>query len=205
MRSSPAAPLAGFRDPAGASQEVFRLLLDAMARPGSRMIVPGGGIDPPPGVPLAAAAVLLTLLDHETPYWVCADLATSVLRGWVAFHAGAPWAGSAGDARFALIRGDRDQPPLAAFAAGEDRYPDRSATVLVACESLSDGPRVALSGPGIAGERAVAPAGLRTGFWDEALHNHQRFPLGVDLILCAGDELLCLPRSTKIATFAEAA
>jgi len=203
MKPFPAAPLAGFLDPARASGDTFRLVLDAMARPGSRVAIPASGAVSPPGVPASAAATLLTLLDHETPYWACPELATPELRGWIAFHCGAPLVASPVEARFALASGGADGPPLSAYMAGEDRYPDRSATILVVCASLTGGEKAVLSGPGILGERVIAPTGLRASFWDEARQNHDRFPLGVDLILCAGDELLCLPRSTAIEPFGE--
>jgi len=201
-----AAPLtAGFKDPARASREVFRLVLDAMAHPGSRVPIPAWGLEAPPLIPPSAAAILLTLLDHETPFWASPDLASAKLRTWIAFHCGAPMVDAPSDARFAIMLGGRPGPLLSEFAPGEDRYPERSATVLAVCSALTGGEeKTTLTGPGIEHERVAAPVGLRQSFWEEARQNHARFPLGIDLILCAANEALCLPRSTAIGPPLEA-
>jgi alpha-D-ribose 1-methylphosphonate 5-triphosphate synthase subunit PhnH len=41
-------------------------------------------------------------------------------------------------------------------------------------------------------------AGLPLEFWDAARANAARFPRGVDLLLCAGDRLAALPRTTRV-------
>ena len=63
------------------------LVLDAMARPGQVHEV-GKAIDPPAPLCAAAASVLLTLVDNETPLWL--DPAAAEARSWIAFHTGAP-------------------------------------------------------------------------------------------------------------------
>jgi alpha-D-ribose 1-methylphosphonate 5-triphosphate synthase subunit PhnH len=97
-----------------------------------------------------------------------------------------------------VIDGAVAEPKLAAFNAGDDQFPDRSTTVLVQCAGLADGETVTLEGPGIAGRRAVAPAGLRPNFWAEVEGNAALYPLGVDLLLVHGAQVLGLPRSTQI-------
>ena len=62
---------------------------------------------------------------------------------------------------------------------------------------------VDLSGPGILATRRIAPKGLRAGFWDEMAANGELYPLGVDLLLVAGPEIMGLPRSTTIAFSSE--
>ena len=55
-----------------------------------------------------------------------------------------------------------------------------------------------LSGPGIQSRQALAAAGLPEGFWREWRLNHQRFPLGVDVLLTQGRRICGLPRSTRL-------
>jgi alpha-D-ribose 1-methylphosphonate 5-triphosphate synthase subunit PhnH len=118
---------------------------------------------------------------------------------WLGFHTGAALAAEPAEASFALIDGCAAEPPLALFPQGEDRYPDRSATIIVECDSLVGGETVTLSGPGVDGICAVSPRGLRPGFWRECAHNHAQFPLGFDVLFVAGDTLMALPRSIAIA------
>jgi alpha-D-ribose 1-methylphosphonate 5-triphosphate synthase subunit PhnH len=73
----------------------------------------------------------------------------------------------------------------------------------VLCESLTGGAPVRLSGPGIRETAVIAPQGLRACFWDEVRENAARFPLGVDLILAAGERIAALPRTTHVTAEAE--
>jgi alpha-D-ribose 1-methylphosphonate 5-triphosphate synthase subunit PhnH len=173
----------GFDDPAREAARAFRAILDAMARPGRIVSVEGAA---GPGLSPAASAVLLTLCDADTPV----HLTVAAARPWLAFHCGAPLAEKAGCA-FAVGPWDA-LAPLDAYPAGTPDYPDRSATLIVEMPALTrDGP--ALTGPGIAGETRLSLPDA-----DALRANAARFPLGLDLMLCAGDRLACLPRSTRI-------
>lgn len=183
-----------FADPVLGSQRVFRAVLGAMAEPG-RVFEIAGSIEAPPGLSPAAARILLTLADYETPVWLPPALGSEA-AAYIRFHCGAPIVDAAEKARFAVLDAAAGAPALSAFDAGEDRYPDKSATVIVQCVSLVGGPEIRLEGPGIEASRVIAPPGLRPAFWDEAVANHARYPLGVDLLLVAGDVLLALPRTT---------
>lgn len=198
MSASSAAVAPGFADLVLDSQAVFRSVLDAMARPGTILSVAGRVPDRPADLPEAAAGLLLALADYETPVRLPARMAGGAVERWVVFHTGARIAESDRDATFALLDA-REDAALAAFHPGEDRYPDRSATVIVLCDALEGGPSMTLSGPGIEASATVAPAGLRAHFHDEIAANAERFPLGADLVFVAGDRLFALPRSTRIA------
>src|SRR6202011_4552509 len=76
----------GFADPVPDAQRCFRAVLDAMAHPGR--ITRATGVTPPAPLSSAAGAVLLTLVDHETPLWLDPD--ARVARRWIEFHCGAP-------------------------------------------------------------------------------------------------------------------
>lgn len=192
---------AGFADPVLGAQRCFRSILAAMSEPGLTQVL-DEVVDAPEGVAAAAAMVLLTLADHETPVWLAPRYGAAA--PFVRFHCGAPVIEAAQLARFALLDGASAEPGLAAFEAGDDRYPDRSATLVVQCSALEGGTPVGLSGPGIQTRRLVEPAGLHDHFWREAIANSERYPLGVDLILAAGDAILALPRTTRITLAAEA-
>ncbi len=187
------APLHAPDSPAIRSQRAFRRIMEAMARPGQivRIDVP---VDAPAMLAPSAAAALVTLCDFETGLWLSPRLRDCA--AWLRFHTDARLTARRPPHRPALV--EADELDLDAFNPGTPAYPDRGATVVVQCPSLTDGPALTLAGPGIAATHRVAPAGLPAGFVAQAQANRQRFPLGVDLIFACGAELMALPRSTRI-------
>lgn len=196
--SSAPVPSPGFADPVFDSQSVFRRVLSALSRPGLRRPV-----DRPVSVPspLAGptAAVALTLFDQDTPVWLDPVLRVPPVETYLRFHCGCPLTPAPEDAAFALIGDAGAIPPLTRFRQGEDRYPDRSATLVLQCPSLTGGPSRRLTGPGIDGAVTVAPAGLSDAFWDDWAANGALYPLGVDIVLTDGHGLMGLPRTARYA------
>jgi alpha-D-ribose 1-methylphosphonate 5-triphosphate synthase subunit PhnH len=188
---------AGFSDPVFQSQGAFRALLAALSEPGLACDL-GDAIVPPAGLEAATAVALLTLADYETPIWLPAALRDGPAGAWLRFHCGAALVDDPARAAFAVIDGAATEPRLAAFNAGDDQFPDRSTTVLIQCAGFEGGEAVTLEGPGIPGRRSIAPTGLRPGFWAEVEDNAAVYPLGVDLLLVHGAQVLGLPRSTQI-------
>lgn len=189
---------AGFADPIFQSQAAFRALLTALSEPGTVQDAAHGG-PAPEGLMPAAATVLLTLADYETPIWLPPALRDGPAGAWLRFHCGAALVTDPAGAAFAVLDGMSQAPALSAFNAGIDQFPDRSTTLIVQCAGFGGGEAVRLTGPGIAGSREIAPRGLRPGFWAEVAANAARYPLGVDLILCCGEAVIGLPRSTQVA------
>ena len=188
----------GFSDPIFQSQAIFRLILQALSTPGVLLRVDTSSFEGPQGLSSAAAATLLALADYETPVWLPDHLVKGPMRDWLVFHTGAPISERPEHALFAIIDAGSPDPALARFATGEDRYPDRSATLIVLCPSLENGTPLMVTGPGIESSVNFAPQGIRNGFWDEFAANHERFPLGVDLLLVSGDQIVGLPRTSKV-------
>jgi alpha-D-ribose 1-methylphosphonate 5-triphosphate synthase subunit PhnH len=187
----------GFADPVHDAQASFRLLLEAMAHPGRVLSL---GIDlaaaPPAPLDAAAAAVMLALLDRETPLWLGADAGAAA--GYLRFHCGCPVTDDPGAAGFAFLPLGSVPPPLARFDLGSDDYPDRSTTLIIAVRGLAPGPGIGLMGPGIEGRAELAVEGLPPGFWAERQALECRFPRGLDVTFTAGSRLAALPRSTRV-------
>ena len=182
----------GFADPVRDSQSVFRAVMNAMARPGRihRIAAPA---QPPAPLARATAAVLLTLIDAETPLWL--DPAATAAWPWIAFHCGAT-PGAIDTAPFAVALGPVEMTDL---APGTDEEPERSTTLILQVAALGHGEQFHLSGPGLDGSETLAIDGLPEDFraaWDV---NGRRFPRGIDVILCAGDTLAALPRTVRVA------
>ena len=185
----------GLTDPVFGSQRVFRTILDAFSAPGNHFELPNNLGGAPSYFPSAAATLLLTLADYETPVYLSKDQPET--RHWLSFHTGAPAALTPAEASFAVIDA-ASGPHLADFNPGEDRYPDTSTTVIILCEALEGGLSVTLKGPGIKGHTEFSPLGIDASLWRQIAENNAMFPLGVDLIFVAGSKLAGLPRSTLI-------
>ena len=184
--------LPAFADPVGDAQATFRAVLDAMARPG-KLHRAGEGLTAPAPLDPATAAVLLTLVDNETPLWL--DAAAASARDWLAFHCGAAIVSAPDQAAFAVAL---SLPDLAALPAGSHETPEHSATLILQIAALGTGARYRLSGPGLREPALLAAGGLPAGFAALWQRNHALYPCGVDVILCAGTTLAALPRSISI-------
>ena len=191
--------LAAFANPVFDSQRTFRQLLQAMARPAVPRALPALPPSPAPIAP-AAMAIVLTLCDATTSVWLQEPHDDAV--GHVRFHAGLKRVEPPQEADFALITDPASMPPLAVFARGDLRYPDRSASLIIQAaaiyaSSAGRGGRT-FAGPGIRGTASVAIDGLPADFWHQRAALAAQLPLGVDLFFVAGQDVLALPRTTRL-------
>jgi len=189
---------AGFDDPVFDSQKTFRTVMDAMARPGSIKEL-AARVRPPAPLNGAAAALLLTLADFETPVWFDAPLteAEGVIP-WLRFHTGAPIVTEPIKARFAVVSDGGSLPSLARFSPGSQEYPDESTTVIIQVAEIREASGPILTGPGIETTARMQPSPLNDLFWSQAIDNGLLFPRGLDVIFAAPEALAALPRSTRI-------
>lgn len=207
----PSAP-AGFADSVHGSQSMFRLLLAAMARPGTIHAFAGIEIGETP-VPPCVAAVLLTLVDHETSVWLDPRLPRrDEVIAWLKFTTATRTAEDPALSGFALVAEAATMPPLASFAQGSPEYPDRSTTVIVPVAALHDvapasassrDGAVVLAGPGIVGTIGLATTPAVPRLAAELSANRARFPRGVDLVFCAPAAIAAIPRSSRVAEAVE--
>ena len=100
----------------------------------------------------------------------------------------------------------RHSPSLwASLPCGSDDIPQDGATLLLEVPALSasataTGPgALTLRGPGIADTHTLRVAGLDAAFWRARAALAIDYPRGVDLLLCCGDTLAAIPRTTRIA------
>lgn len=188
----------GFAEEVLDAQACFREVMEAMARPGRIREVPAAPGLPSPLQP-AAAALLLTLCDLDTPVWLDhAACDSGEVAAWLRFHRGTPIPGCPEAAAFAVIADPASLPPLDHFRLGEPDYPDRGATLIVEVSDLCPGRGPLWSGPGIREPLRLSPLGLPARFWAERRALAPRFPLGLEVIFTQGRRLAALPRSTRL-------
>jgi alpha-D-ribose 1-methylphosphonate 5-triphosphate synthase subunit PhnH len=178
----------GLADTPRDGARAFRVILQALARPGT--ILPLADAQPPAPLSPAAGTALLVLTDTTTPLHLAGRADTPDVRAWIAFHSGAPLV-PAEEADFALGTWQALHP-VTRFRIGQPDYPDRSATLIVEVPHLTNH-GATLTGPGIATATWLNlpdPAAFR--------QNRALFPLGFDTLLTSGSRIAGLPRSTRV-------
>lgn len=181
-----------FDDAVHQSQSTFRRALAALSEPGTvqelgfeRSV---GGLTP------AGYALCLTLLDEHSPVWIDPAFDQQALHRTLTFHCGCPVVDKAADAGFALLDGNA-LPDLTAFAVGTDRDPHLACTLFIQLEQLDGGPLTYWQGPGIA-HRVSMQLPVPAAFWQQ--RQQLQFPRGLDIFFLAGNQLVGLPRSTRV-------
>lgn len=189
---------AGFADKVLSAQSTFRSVMDAMARPGSiQRIAPA--THAPSAMMRGTAAIALTLFDHDTPVWLDDRMsATANVAKWLKFHTSAPIVADSSIAAFALVGDPQNLPALDRFAFGSNEYPDRSTTLILQAESLTDGPVIDLRGPGIDGAAALRASIQPQDLFERLAINAALFPRGIDVVLVHDDSIVAIPRTTRI-------
>jgi alpha-D-ribose 1-methylphosphonate 5-triphosphate synthase subunit PhnH len=172
--------------------------MDAMARPGSvaRIVAEVGT---PAAMMRGTAAIALTLFDHDTPIWLDPAMSeTTEVTKWLKFHTGAPVVADSSICHFAVVGAAAALPTLDRFAFGSNEYPDRSTTLILQVESLTQGQDFELRGPGIDGAAVLRAAVQPADLFERLDINAVLFPRGIDVVLVAGDAIVAIPRTTRL-------
>ncbi|MEJ3655532.1 phosphonate C-P lyase system protein PhnH [Actinomycetes bacterium KLBMP 9759] len=189
------------RTAAHESQQTFRTVLDALARPGTPAHLGARGgqeshfpalTGPESGFPAPTAlGPTLALADLDTPVCVLGDPEWGEV---VATATSAPLVPLA-DARLVAALRPVTLDELRSVRVGRAAAPEEAALVTLAVEALTGGPQMRLRGPGVRDEVVIGPRGLPAG-WTSA-RTVAEFPAGADLLLVAPDgACVGIPRST---------
>jgi alpha-D-ribose 1-methylphosphonate 5-triphosphate synthase subunit PhnH len=178
------------------AQHCFRRLLKAMSEPGLVVNLTALKHGWPP-LDIATTSALLTLVDNDTPLWLCDALGNDMVRQNLRFHTNAPLCDTPEQAQFAIADDSLSVEQLRALSQGSAARPESSATLVLQLPALSGGLMLRLTGPGIADERMIAPV-LPEPVLQELIERPQPFPMGIDLIITCGERLLALPRTTHV-------
>ena len=167
-------------------QALFRLLLEAAARPGhvANLSAHLGGAP-------AALGVLATLCDSTQ---TLADAGGLLDAGAWRFLDARPAPPEAA----AFILADGAAPPGFTPQLGTLEAPETGATLIVRVERLGEGQRLILAGPGIKGDCPLHVAGLALQWLSLRAVWCAHFPLGCDIALADASRVAILPRPTTI-------
>ena len=140
--------LPGFEHAAFDSNAVFRVLLDAMSRPGRIYDLPLE-IASPDGLNATTTATLLAMADMDTTIWLSPSCAEKPAIDHLKFHCGCPISTDVKQADFAVARIDDDLSFITDLSVGNAEYPDLSSTLILMVDDITNAPSMALNGPGI--------------------------------------------------------
>lgn len=208
-------------DPVFDAQEHYRLLLDAMARPGTIRVLPRMPISVPEGLTTAAALIGFALLNADVSF--NADGGETVTRYLVVNTSARPVDRALAD--FVFADGMSPASLLTGMKTGTLPYPEDGATLILqvkalaataegltaegltaegltaeglTAEGLTDPLAIRLQGPGVNGERKLFVSGLNSGLLDALRECNMEFPLGIDLVMTdPGHRIACIPRSSR--------
>jgi len=187
---------AGFDDPAIGSQQTFRAILKAMAHPGQVVQIPNN-LSFPEALNSTSAATCLTLLDYETPLWTDLDWDNAAI-GWLQFHCGCSIVTEPCMASYALITNPSSMPALDEFRIGDDEHPEAGSTLIIQIDVFAaDSGRIGL-GSGIQDRLRPAVSGIPNDFWQQRHAQTGLLPRGVDLFFTCQDQLIALPRTSRL-------
>jgi len=181
------------------TQRIYRLTLDAMARPGKVNFLPELRLNPPSGLNQAAAAVALTLLDSETGF--CVLPYDQAINDYLRFNTSSAVC-PINFAEFIIVWGKEKYTELREVCSGTLISPEKGATLIIMVDSLvaaGGGMKLQLSGPGIKDHSFLYISGLDKDNIQIITEMNQEFPLGVDVIYAdnAGN-VACVPRSSSL-------
>jgi alpha-D-ribose 1-methylphosphonate 5-triphosphate synthase subunit PhnH len=176
------------------SQQVFRAVLEALARPGTVMTLPDGPRQmlAPALLPVFALADLGTgvcVLEQADGHWADAVTTATSAPLWPAELA----------RLIAALRPVTDDE-VRSFRRGTAEAPEDGALVSLAVADVTGGQsHWRLSGPGIAETVTLAPSGLPASFVAARAEAVTGYPAGIDVLLVTADgRVVGLPRTTTI-------
>lgn len=165
-------------------QAAFRQIMNCFAYPGRVNVLE---TEAEHALPL----VLATLVDREVSLADPQALLDEDEHRRLGTHLASPE-----KAQFVVWQGQC--PPDFLPALGSLENPEQGATLILIADSFAAGVRVHLSGPGIPDETAVCMQGIDPTWWQKREQWNSGFPMGVDMIVVAGRQVLGLPRTTRL-------
>ena len=188
------------------TQSVFRILLNAMSRPGRiyemKPFIGGWNYPVPEGFGNGGAflvPVLMTLLDSEVSFCVTGDKGTAEeITKFTGAHISVTK-----DADFVIVPYGRKSSAVLEARRGTLKYPDGGATIVFCVDELNgkiDGYSfLELKGPGIADTRKLQIKRIDPETFACLNEVNSEFPLGVDSFFIDDEgRLAAIPRSTAI-------
>ena len=180
------------------ARSTFTQLMWALSYPGRRYGLPGYNANASSAATFNSCITIgNTLLDLETTFFTPDAQFAHVLTRTGARGVSAASAAYHFYPNLPTLQQTTEMLAFVAEASvGTLLYPDQAATLIIGCK-LGAGLSMRWRGPGLLGESALVVGGLPASFW-RLREERVIYPLGWDLLLLDGDQVVGLPRTTTI-------
>ncbi|MBZ4653819.1 MAG: phosphonate lyase system protein PhnH [Peptococcaceae bacterium] len=189
------------------SQQVFRLLMDAMSRPGKiNKLADYGFTRIPSGFNPYVLALLKTLSDNTVTFSIAGDR-KEPWESYLEINTGAKLE-SVNQADFVVFQGPIFSQDILTIKRGTLEFPEDSATAIISVDSLGEkedsiltapASTFTMRGPGIKDFIILNIGGLDKRFGQALAEVNAIFPLGIDIIMVDVEgQLACIPRTTQV-------
>ncbi len=158
----------------------YAALMWALSRPGKPRQLPAPG----------QAGIIETLIDRECAVYIDNEALISIAQ-----RTGAEIVAPE-SADHLFLSTLPEEALMHSLRQGSDMYPEDGATLVIPA-TLQEGERLKLTGPGIDGTIGLSVGGISAAFW-AARRMAMRYPMGFEIFLLDGDQIVGLPRSTEI-------
>ncbi len=175
----------------------FRLLMDAMSRPGKICKLEHNAIAPPAGMHVGTALIGFSLLNADVCFYH-KGAASDYLKFNTSSELVAP-----SQADFIFMKGTDAPEILEDAKIGTDNYPETNASIVIEVLEITSTKHndilvLSLSGPGIPGIKEVSIRGIHEDLLRVIQAKNEEFPLGIDIVLVdTSGHICCLPRTCK--------
>jgi alpha-D-ribose 1-methylphosphonate 5-triphosphate synthase subunit PhnH len=181
----------------------FRIILNAMAHPGTIYAFQKMELTPPNNMNLASVCIGFALMNADVSFAVQNDNEVEITQ-YLALNTGASIATLA-QTDYLFTTGNASPSCIESLKTGTLPYPENSATIILDVIQLSSNPAentlaIELTGPGIEKTKTLYINGLSSTLLEAIQEQNTEFPLGLDIMLTdQNNQLACIPRSSKIS------
>lgn len=201
-------------DPVHDTQKVFRVLLDALSRPGKLYELPPVGFVFGSARTRSSAfdqfqspgAILATLLDHEVTFCLLGQDDAAYELGTQLADLTSSHSTDREQANYVVTLQAPAPSLVSQLNPGNLLYPDTSTTLICLVSGLAlsapdehNGTLLALDGPGVAERQTVWVADTEATFFNALSKVNASYPRGIDVIcVTSAGRVVGLPRSTRL-------
>ncbi len=175
------------------TQQTFRIIMNAMANPGKFY-----STETEENNLSTLEKICLTILDHEVSFSFVGEKVKEENINRIIHLTGSRYT-TVEESDYVIVSGNANKNILLNIKTGTLEEPENGATIIYNIER-NEPPQLRLKifGPGIKELTEIELRGITHEEIELIKKINMNFPLGVDLILCYENGVICIPRSTKI-------
>ncbi|MCX7821452.1 MAG: phosphonate C-P lyase system protein PhnH [Brevinematales bacterium] len=175
------------------TQQTFRTLMNAMANPGKFYNLKNDDSFS------TLQKVCLTLLDNEVNFSIVGEKLKENLIEQIISLTNSNYT-NIEEADYIIVCGGANENILKNIKIGSLEEPEKGVTLIYDVQDIEKEPsfNIKISGPGIKNSNEISIKGITRQELERIEKINLNFPLGIDIIFCYKNDVMCIPRSTRI-------